>query len=284
MMLTSLHDFKPTKQFLVCVDSDGCAMDTMDMKHIHCFGPMIVKHFGLESHQDEFLSLWNRINLSEQTRGINRFKGLSLALRLFKKQGFSNLELDVFDTWVNHTHSLSATSLLLEHQRHPHPQYQRVLDWSRDVNECIETLKAYDKPFDHVKETLKMMSHVADIVIVSSATTATVLDEWERHDLLPYVSLVACQEVGTKAFVLQELSKLKYKPWQRLMIGDALGDFDAAKSNDFQFFPILAGDESASWIKLKTYAFLEFTLNHYQFLQTELIEAFMHNFKQQKME
>lgn len=277
-MLTSIHDFKPSKQFLICVDSDGCAMDTMDMKHIECFGPMIVKHFELETHQEQFLSLWNRINLSDMTRGVNRFKGLSLALKLFKEQGFTNIELDYFDAWVNRTQSLSAASLLHERTQNPHPQYQKVLDWSREVNECIEKLKAYDRPFEHVKDTLMMMSEVADIVIVSSATTATVLDEWSRHDLLQYVSLVACQESGTKTFILQELTKYTYKPWQRLMIGDAIGDLEAARANQFQFFPILAGKESASWQKLQTRVFSEFTLNHYQFLQTELIESFLSNF------
>jgi phosphoglycolate phosphatase-like HAD superfamily hydrolase len=277
-MLTSIQDFKPTKQFLVCVDSDGCAMDTMDMKHIHCFGPMIVKHYGLESIQDEFLTLWNRINLSEKTRGINRFKGLSLAMQMIKNQGYKSFDMDVFDAWVNHTTSLSATSLTKEHARHPHPQYQKALEWSHEVNECIEHLKNSDKPFDHVKETLRMMSHVADIVIVSSATTVTVLDEWKRHGLLQYVSLVACQEVGTKSFVLNELAHKPFKSWQRLMIGDAMGDFEAAKSAEFQFYPILAGHEGSSWLKLKDYAFLEFTLNHYQFLQTELIEDFFQNF------
>lgn len=279
-MLTALHDFKPRMQFLVCVDSDGCAMNTMDMKHIHCFGPMIVKHFGLESHRESFLNLWNQVNLRDKTRGINRFKGLSLALQIFKDQGFTQLEIDVFNSWVDQTHSLSASALQLEHQLHPHPQYQKVLEWSHEVNECIEKMKDFDQPFTNVKETLKMISHVADIVIVSSATTATVLDEWERHGLLPYVSLVACQEVGTKIFVLQELAKLKYKSWQRLMIGDALGDYEAAKSSEFQFYPILAGDESTSWIRLKDSAFLEFSLNHYQFLQTELIESFFNNFNQ----
>lgn len=31
--------FAKTKDFLICIDSDGCAMDTMDIKHFRCFGP-----------------------------------------------------------------------------------------------------------------------------------------------------------------------------------------------------------------------------------------------------
>lgn len=32
-----LKDFAKRKDYLVCVDSDGCAMDTMDIKHFKCF-------------------------------------------------------------------------------------------------------------------------------------------------------------------------------------------------------------------------------------------------------
>ena len=31
--------FEKKRDYLICVDSDGCAMDTMNCKHIHCFGP-----------------------------------------------------------------------------------------------------------------------------------------------------------------------------------------------------------------------------------------------------
>jgi hypothetical protein len=34
--------FERKHDFLVCVDSDGCVMDTMNCKHFHCFGPCMV--------------------------------------------------------------------------------------------------------------------------------------------------------------------------------------------------------------------------------------------------
>jgi len=68
--------FKRQKDFLVCVDSDGCAMDTMDIKHFRCFGPCMTAEWGLEEWREEILSRWNEINLYTMTRGINRFKGL----------------------------------------------------------------------------------------------------------------------------------------------------------------------------------------------------------------
>lgn len=35
----NITEYVKKKDFLICVDSDGCAMDTMDIKHIKCFGP-----------------------------------------------------------------------------------------------------------------------------------------------------------------------------------------------------------------------------------------------------
>lgn len=37
--------FIPKHKFIVCIDSDGCAMDTMNIKHDKCFGPYAVEIF-----------------------------------------------------------------------------------------------------------------------------------------------------------------------------------------------------------------------------------------------
>ena len=79
-MKTLLDDYKKTKEFLVCIDSDGCAIDTMDIKHIKCFGPCMIKEWNLEEWQEPILKSWNDVNLYTLTRGINRFKGLQTAL------------------------------------------------------------------------------------------------------------------------------------------------------------------------------------------------------------
>ena len=47
-MAVTLDTFKKDKDYLICVDSDGCAMDTMDIKHFNCFGPCMVAEWGLE--------------------------------------------------------------------------------------------------------------------------------------------------------------------------------------------------------------------------------------------
>ena len=47
------------KKFLVCIDSDGCAIDTMDAKHKLCFAPLMVEKWHMEAHRaeaEEFVS------------------------------------------------------------------------------------------------------------------------------------------------------------------------------------------------------------------------------------
>ena len=56
-------NYKKTKEYLVCVDSDGCAIDSMDIKHIRCFGPCMVEEWDLKQWEEAILTRWNDINL-----------------------------------------------------------------------------------------------------------------------------------------------------------------------------------------------------------------------------
>ena len=79
--MENLEQFTRKKDFLICVDSDGCAMDTMDIKHFRCFGPCLVEEWNLKDWETPILARWNEMNLYTMTRGINRFKGLVKMLR-----------------------------------------------------------------------------------------------------------------------------------------------------------------------------------------------------------
>ena len=47
------------KDFLVCIDSDGTAMDTMTIKHQRCFGPLIIPTWKLENYICDSSGLWD---------------------------------------------------------------------------------------------------------------------------------------------------------------------------------------------------------------------------------
>ena len=44
-----LDRFEKNSEFLVGIDSDGCAFDTMEIKHKECFIPATVRFFGLQA-------------------------------------------------------------------------------------------------------------------------------------------------------------------------------------------------------------------------------------------
>ena len=73
-------DFEKSRDFLICIDSDGCAMDTMDVKHMRCFAPCLVHEWDLGDYREDIVRLWRKINLLSRSRGINRFKGLAKIL------------------------------------------------------------------------------------------------------------------------------------------------------------------------------------------------------------
>ncbi len=48
-----MFDLTPKHDFLVGIDSDGCAFDTMELKHKECFIPNIINYMELQGCQTE---------------------------------------------------------------------------------------------------------------------------------------------------------------------------------------------------------------------------------------
>ena len=247
--MVTLSEFKKTKNFLVCVDSDGCAMDTMDIKHIRCFGPCMIEVWQLQKWEEKILKRWNEINLYTITRGINRFKGLSMALSEINEQYQAIDGIDDLFYWSENADELSNEALKKEIEKHPQKKiFKLALKWSEMVNNAIKKLPESEiKPFPLVKEALKLAHEKADIAIVSSANLGAVLDEWEKHGLLEHTDIVLTQNVGSKAFCISELLKKGYNKENVLMCGDAPGDLKAAETNEVFYYPILVKKEKDSW-------------------------------------
>ena len=279
-MANNLLNFKKEKDFLVCVDSDGCAIDSMDIKHINCFGPCMVDEWDLSKWQDEILYRWNEVNLYTLTRGINRFKGLITALKEVNEKYIEIDELDVLVNWVETTNELSNDSLQREIDSNPNSNILRkALNWSNSVNKAITKLPEEKiLPFKKVKEALKYAHLMADVAIVSSANLNAVLDEWKRHELIEHTDIVLAQNSGTKAYCIQELLKKGYDPKKVVMCGDALGDLQAAEKNRVHFYPILVRHEKESWEEFISTAFIKLIDGKYSTdYQVEKIKAFKDN-------
>ena len=249
-------DYEKKSEYLICIDSDGCAMDTMEVKHRECFGPQWIYTYGLGAHFEEYMKMWLDINLYSITRGINRFKGLALALQEVEKQGDVRTGgLDEFVKWTEEAKELSNPALLALAQKSNSECIEKALLWSIRTNRAINNLPADDKPFDNVKVTMDAMCKAADLVAVSSANGEAVEAEWTKHQLKEDCRVLLCQEAGSKAFCIGELMKKGYDPAKILMVGDAPGDRDAAMKNGVRYYPILVGKEGESWTRLKEEAF-----------------------------
>lgn len=268
-------DYTREKDFLVCIDSDGCAMDTMNVKHFKCFGPEWIKQYGLEAVQEEGLAYWNDVNLFTTTRGINRFKGLALGLLWAREKGYEIEGLDEFVKWTEEANELSNPALMAYCQKANNPCMENALLWSIHVNRAITELPKDDKPFEHVKETMDFMCQQADLTAVSSANGEAVQAEWTKHGLKEDCRVLLSQEAGSKAHCIGELLKLGYDKKNTLMVGDAFGDRDSAFKNGVWFFPIIVNKEGESWERLKNEAFPKLVEGTFdEAYQKELLERF----------
>lgn len=247
-MGAGLENFQKKKDLLFCVDSDGCAMDTMDIKHFRCFGPCMVEEWGLTEWKEAILERWNEINLYTMTRGINRFRGLAKALQEVDATYCPIEDVDVLVKWAEESPELSNRALERAISEQDSIALRKALSWSEKVNERINELPFEDKkPFEGVKEALEYAHQYGDVAIVSSANRQAVVEEWELYGLLECVDLILAQDVGSKAFCIQELLKKGYDKERVLMVGDAPGDRDAAKKNGVYYYPILVRHEKESW-------------------------------------
>lgn len=260
-----LEKFNKQKDFLICIDSDGCAIDTMDIKHIKCFGPCMVEEWKLEEWRKPILDSWNEVNLYTLTRGINRFKGLAVVLTEINDKYIKIEGLDEFLKWTEETLELSNESLEKEIEKTINNIcIRKALEWSIAVNKSIDLLSEEEKcPFEGVKEAIMEAKKIADIAIVSSANEKAVLDEWSHNGLLENVDIVLTQNIGSKAYCISKLIEKGYNRRNVLMVGDSLGDLKAAESNEVLYYPIMVKKEKESWNRFTREALKKFVDNSY---------------------
>ena len=268
------------RDYLVCIDSDGCAMDTMNSKHMQCFGPAMIEVWKMEERQAEIQKYWNRINLFSGTRGINRYLALSMVLEK-KGQGCDLEGFSQFQKWTNETKELSTDSLKhwIEQEENKNSECcRKAYQWTLLVNQKIEKMpKNGNQVFRGVREALQEIHQQADVAVVSSANRNAVEEEWKQEGLLEYVNVLMTQEDGSKAACISKLLKEGYPQNHVMMVGDAPGDLKAARENGVLYFPILANQEEASWNRLRTKVFEIFLKGSYEGAAEQEQEAAFHN-------
>ncbi len=250
-----LKDFKPSEEFFVGIDSDGCIFDSMEIKHKECFTPMFIKHFHLQAVSKYARECWDFVNLYSKTRGANRFPALVRALNLLRERPQVQArkvhvaETKALDEWIARETKLGNATLAAE-VKGGNKGLEQVKVWSDAVNKAVEDIVHGVPPFPLVRETLQKITQHADAMCISQTPADALKREWAEHGIDGFVEMIAGQEMGTKTEHLKFAAAGKYASDKILMIGDAPGDFKAAKANKALFFPIVPGAEEKSWERL----------------------------------
>jgi phosphoglycolate phosphatase-like HAD superfamily hydrolase len=248
-----LDHFSKKHDFLIGIDSDGCAFDTMEIKHKECFIPNFIKHMGLQPVSKYAREACEFVNLYSKWRGANRFPAYLMALDLLKARpevqarGAKIPELKGLREWVKREKKLGNPALQVEVEKGHDPDLEQTLRWSRAVNDTIDEVVHSIPPFPFVRESLEKLAKVADMIVCSATPNQALVKEWTEHNIHGHVAAICGQEVGGKQEILERTMKHGYAADKVLMIGDAPGDLKAARGAGALFYPINPGHEEASW-------------------------------------
>lgn len=241
-------------EFFVGIDSDGCVFDTMEIKQKECFCPAFIKHFGMQAASKYTREVWEFVNLYSKTRGCNRYLAVQRSLLLiaerpeFAARGLQVESIPSLDRWIDEETKLGIPALTAKVEASGDESLAKVLAWAREVDARIADMVYGISPFPGVQETLDKLQGRADAIVVSQTPIEALQREWAEHGIDPYVEFIAGQEAGTKTeHIAFAAGEGKYAADRVLMIGDAPGDLRAAHGNNALFYPILPGEEEASW-------------------------------------
>lgn len=250
----ALKSRAPEHDFLICIDSDGCAFDTMELKHKECFIPNTIKYWGLQPISKYAREVAEFVNLYSKWRGENRFPALIRTFDYLEThpkvvaRQFSVPKAGALRHWIATESKLGNPALEKHSAAHEEPDLQIALRWSKAVNASVDDIvQGGLPPFPYVREFLEAAAAKADLMVCSQTPTAALRREWQEQGVAQHLFCIAGQEMGKKAEHIAYAASGRFDPKRILMIGDAPGDHEAARKNDAAFFPIVPGAEDESW-------------------------------------
>lgn len=250
-----LASFNKEKDFLIGIDSDGCAFDSMEIKHKECFIPNFINYFHLQSISKYAREAAEFTNLYSKTRGANRFPAYLLALDLLEQRAEVQRrnpkipKLQGVRDWVGRETKLGTKTIGPESEKTGNPDLKQAYAWSKAVDDTVKEMVHDVPPFPGVREALQKMQAQADLIVCSATPNEALQKEWAEHDIDQYVKSICGQEAGSKKESLAACQALGYEAEKMLMIGDAPGDMKAAEAVGALFYPINPGHEEDSWTR-----------------------------------
>jgi phosphoglycolate phosphatase-like HAD superfamily hydrolase len=240
--------------FFVGIDSDGCAFDTMEIKHKECFCPNIINHWDLQGVSKYAREAAEFTNLYSAWRGVNRWPALIKVFDLLRerpeviKRNVAIPEAPCIRAFIaDDAYPKSNDGMAAYKEANPDPELDKALTWSLSVNATIADMVHGIPPFPYVRDSLELLFDKADMIVVSQTPDEALYREWTEHAIDKYVRIIAGQEKGKKSQHIEWAAGGKYQTDHMLMIGDAPGDMRAARDNDALFYPVNPGHEEESW-------------------------------------
>jgi len=261
----NLSELTPRHDFFVGIDSDGCAFDSMEIKHKECFCPNTIKYWHLQAVAKYARETYEFVNLYSKWRGTNRWPALISTFDFLRvrpeviARHCAVPQAPKVREFIASGKPLSNDGLKAYMAEHPDPELNNAMDWSLAINRSVADIVHDLPPFPFVRESLELLQSKADVVVVSQTPGEALVREWAEHGIDKYARAIAGQELGTKKQHLKMAAGGKYKPGHVLMIGDALGDLEAGRANNTLFFPINPGHEEASWERFYKEGIQKFT-------------------------
>lgn len=287
-----LKDYKKSKRFLVALDTDGCVVDNMSGKQILVFHPLFMEFYNLWKIESYFRETAEYVSLFSHHRGSNRFIAISLTLRglrdrrdvmnLVKEENLEIPDTEIIEDFIDfckkNQMGLSNSSLqkfletrLLDFGLH------KLLGWSSAVNEVLLFINRRFEPFYNVRKCLEMIYKEADIVVVSQTPYDDLFEYYVAHDMIKYIRFICSQEIGSKSYQIEMLKKIGgYSESDVLVVGDSYGDFEAARINNVNFYPVIPAKEEKSWIDFPE-IFNLFLAGKYNYEKHPKIEEFLNS-------
>lgn len=265
-----LAEFEPTKDFFVGIDSDGCAMDAMDIKHQECFTPSYIKYWNLQAASTLVRETALFVNLHSTTRGQNRWVALNRLFDLLRQRpevlerGVKIPEGNELKKFLDSGYPRSDSGIAAFAKEHPSDEIEQCIEWGNGVNELIAWMVHGCAPFPGVREAFEAMQSHVDCMTVSATPLEALEREWHEHDLAKYMKVIAGQEMGSKAEHLRYAAKGKYDDDHIMLIGDAPGDRDSAFAEGVLYYPINPGQEAESWKRFREEALPKFLEGTYR--------------------
>lgn len=265
-----LIDFQPTKEFFVGIDSDGCAMDAMDIKHQECFVPSYIKYFNLQAASTYVRETALFVNLHSTTRGQNRWVALDRIFDLLKQRpevlerGVKIPEGKDLKAFLDSGYPRSDKGIADYAAAHPSAELDQLIEWGNGVNKMIAWMVHGCAPFPGVRQAFEAMQDDVDCMTVSATPMEALVREWNEHDLAKYMKVIAGQEMGSKAQHVEFAAKGKYPDDHIMLIGDAPGDRDSAYEEGVLYYPINPGGEKESWRRFREEALPKFLEGSYK--------------------